>query len=519
MEDSMSRTALRTEILEGAGAHGAIVQELLAYNENKFDAARHDTLRLPLDDEPHLAAWDEYKKDAATLGVIPALRRRLVQLQFPIEDGISQTDVYRAATRRGELPAEGTGPDFANAAGIELVLHPTVSGRVPLLIAADRRDFVTLVRVFSERNEPAAVPDSMGACIVTGLNNWDRVAQYRRRFEAEHPEAGEDGWLQEFRERLVPRKDLYQDRFIILSRGAYSAVPAADAGLPEAEWLRLSLSIREEHECTHYFTCRVFGSMRNNLLDEIIADFAGLMATQGRYDGALALRFFGLENHPQYREGGRLQSYLGKPPLSAPAVSVLRELVVRAIRNIEAFVRIHEAMRTADGTARMVVALTAMTLEELASPDIAVRLSDALEAGETRMQLSVPGTDEGTAQLLDGFVAFAQRNAEILRPVSSDICVVLDEVVSNIVKYGYENKADREILVVLELRDGLVELDILDEAPEFNPLERADPKTDQALEDRPIGGLGIHIVKKLMDEIVYRREGGRNHLVLRKRLA
>ena len=124
---------------------------------------------------------------------------------------------------------------------------------------------------------------------------------------------------------------------------------------------------------------------------------------------------------------------------------VLRELVVRAIRNIEAFVRIHEALRTADGTARMVVALTAMTLEELASPEIAVRLSDALEEGAARMQLTVPGTHEGTAQLLDGFVAFAQRNAEVLRPVSSDICVVLDEVVSNIVKYGYQEAPDRDL--------------------------------------------------------------------------
>lgn len=513
-----SRAALRAEILAETGAQGSAVAELLAYNENKFDAERHKGLRLPLADEPHLAAWDEYKRDADALGVIPALRRRLVHLSFPVEAGISQTEAYRAATRRGERPAEGGGPELVHPEGIELVLHPTVAGRVPLLVAADRRDFVTLVRVFAERNEPAEVPDSMGACIVTGLNNWDRVAAYRARFEAEHPDAGEEGWLQEFRERLVPRKELYQDRFIVLSRGAYSAVPAAEVGLPEDEWLPLSLAIREEHECTHYFTYRVFGSMRNNLLDEIIADFAGLMGTRGRYDGDLALRFFGLEHHPRYRDGGRLQSYLGQPPLSPPAVAVLRELVVRAVRNIEAFAGIHEAMRAADGTARMVVALTGMTLEELASPEMAVLLSDALEAGGGRMQLTVPGTHEGTARLLDGFVAFAQRHAEVLRPVSSDICVVLDEVVSNIVKYGYDNSAQREIIVVIELRDGLVELDILDDAPAFNPLERAAPATDAALEDRPVGGLGIHIVKKLMDEVVYRREGGRNHLALRKRL-
>jgi hypothetical protein len=159
-------------------------------------------------------------------------------------------------------------------------------------------------------------------------------------------------------------------------------VPAAAVGRPEDEWLRLSLEIRRDHECTHYFTCRVFGSMRNNLLDEIIADFAGLLTTFGHYDGDLALRFFGLEGYPAYREGGRLQSYLGDPPLSASAVSVLRSLVFRAVRNLENFADGHEALEAADAAARMVVALTAMTLEELASPDMAARLDARLPPPE-----------------------------------------------------------------------------------------------------------------------------------------
>ena len=68
--------------------------------------------------------------------------------------------------------------------------------------------------------------------------------------------------------RLAADKPRYQDRFVILSRGPYSAVPAADTGLSEAEWLERSLVIRREHELTHYFTYRLFGSMRNHLLDE-----------------------------------------------------------------------------------------------------------------------------------------------------------------------------------------------------------------------------------------------------------
>ena len=59
----------------------------------------------------------------------------------------------------------------------------------------------------------------MGACIVKGLNNWDRIAAHRAKWERDQPGgATESAWNDEFR-RLVPRKELYQDRFIILSRG------------------------------------------------------------------------------------------------------------------------------------------------------------------------------------------------------------------------------------------------------------------------------------------------------------
>lgn len=508
--------ALRSSVLTAHAAEGPVALELLAYNENRFDAARYAGLTLPLPDEPHLEAWSEYATEARHLGVVPTLQKRFVQMRFPVAEGISRSDEYRAATRRGIFPAATGGPQIHDPAGIELVLHPTLSGRIPLLIAHHRADFVTLVQVFSGRNEPIRVPDSMGACIVTGLNNWDRVATHRRRFEAAGGAADEDAWLEEF-QRLVPQKSLYQDRFIILSRGPYSAVPAAAVGRAEDEWLRLSLEIRRDHECTHYFTCRVFGSMRNNLLDEIIADFAGLLTTFGHYDGDLALRFFGLEAYPAYREGGRLQSYLGDPPLSAPAVSVLRSLVFQAVRNLENFTDGHEALESADAGARMVVALTAMTLEELASPDMAARLDARLPPPAHSLRLTAPGNEAGIRKVLVGFEAFV-RSHPALQSIYADFGVVLDEVVSNVVKYGYRGGSERPVVVDLTLRDDGLAAEVIDEAPPFNPLEHAEPRTDQPLEERPVGGLGIHIVKQLMDDVAYERVDERNHLRFKKRL-
>jgi hypothetical protein len=55
-----------------------------------------------------------------------------------------------------------------------------MAGRVPVPVAGDRSDFVSLVQAFAERNEPAPVPESMGACIVKGFNNWDRIATFRK---------------------------------------------------------------------------------------------------------------------------------------------------------------------------------------------------------------------------------------------------------------------------------------------------------------------------------------------------
>jgi hypothetical protein len=249
---------------------------------------------------------------------------------------------------------------------------------VPILVASAREDFVTLVRVFSARNEPVDVPEAMGACIVTGLNNWDRVRRYRAAFEsARGAPADEAEWTAEFRAHLAPRPELYQDRFILLSSGPYSGVPAAGLGLADAAWRARSLAIRREHECTHYLTCRAFGRMRNNALDELIADFAALAAVDGDYHGGLALRFLGLEDHPRWREGGRLQSYLGDPPLPADAAAVLRTLVVRAVRNLERSVAAAPPRGRA-AIARHALALAGLTLEDLASDEMPARLSAAL---------------------------------------------------------------------------------------------------------------------------------------------
>ena len=352
-----SKRDFRAGVLTAFGAAGAAVEELLAFG----DAARRPAATggappplLPLPAEPHVEVWREYAAAAAEVGAWDVLRRRLPQLQFPIAEGISQTEEYRAATRRGE-PARppDDGLKLHAPERLRLWVRESPAGPVPVLCTAERDDFVRLVQALSNRNEPEPVPDAMGACLVSGFNNADRLRRLRER-------RGPAAWAEEF-ERILPHKTLYQDRFLILSDGPYSGVAAESLGLASEEWLRLSHAIRLAHECTHYLFLRLFGATFDHPLDELIADYVGITAAWGRYRADWALLFLGLEDRVKYRAGGRLENYRGRPPLSDDAFRVLQGMVRAAAANLERF----DAGQTGDrmGTA---TTLIQTSLEELA---------------------------------------------------------------------------------------------------------------------------------------------------------
>lgn len=364
--------ALREEVLRGHGAGDAEVAELLAYNDNAFrleGAPGPDAFPLP--DEPFVAAWEGYAAESERKGVLPVLREHLVQLRFPVRAGISGTQEYAAATRRGVLPDADVDGGLALDApdALRLFLHPTAAGRIPVLVAGCRADLVALLRALARRGEPDPVPASMGATAIGGYVNWGRVAELRHRFEAGELEAGGAADWSSALAWMRERRELYQDRFVLLAPGGYSGVAASELGLGEEEWLRTSLAIRLEHECAHYFTRRVLGSMRNALHDELIADYAGIVGAAGRFRADWFLHFMGLEHPSAYRFGGRLESYRGKPPLSDGAFAVLQALVRSAARNLEqGDRRIWSAPGAEPHLSAMILTLASFTLEELAAP-------------------------------------------------------------------------------------------------------------------------------------------------------
>lgn len=343
------------------GASGTEADELIQYTENQFrlPSVLPD---FPLPDETFVGVWRNYAELTTDAGSIEPLRTKLVQLAFPVQRGMSEDLSYQAATRKGILPENPleTGAFLRRADRCRLSIHDSFAGGIAVITADEREDFETLVRVFTCRNEPREIPLSMGATMISGYNNWDRIRLLKERFFEEGGSAQE--WSTEF-SKVKESRHLYQDRFILLSNGAYSGVDASSLGLERANWIALSRIIRLEHEYAHYFTRRVFGSMQNNLLDEILADYAGLRCAFNSFNSEYMLHFLGLERFPEYREGGRLQNYRGTPPLSTGAYEVLRHVVRQAIKSVQDF---DDDCGPSCSVPKAILCIASMTLDELA---------------------------------------------------------------------------------------------------------------------------------------------------------
>ena len=102
--------------------------------------------------------------------------------------------------------------------------------------------------------------------------------------------------------------------------------------------------------------------------------------------------------------------------------------------------------------------------------------------------------------------------------VTFQIGLAVEELGVNIVNYGYEDDKDHEISIVISSEDEAITIEIEDDGHAFNPLSDApEPDLDAEVEDRTVGGLGIHLVRTMMDEVHYQRQQNKNCLTLVKR--
>jgi anti-sigma regulatory factor (Ser/Thr protein kinase) len=111
--------------------------------------------------------------------------------------------------------------------------------------------------------------------------------------------------------------------------------------------------------------------------------------------------------------------------------------------------------------------------------------------------------------------------------ISKAVCwpveVSLDEVLANVVEHAFAGRGetatvDVELRLDVGVEPPVCEMMVADDGPEFDPLSIAEPDPSLGIEERPIGGVGLALVRRLMDEIRYERRDGKNRLRLRRRL-
>jgi serine/threonine-protein kinase RsbW len=110
---------------------------------------------------------------------------------------------------------------------------------------------------------------------------------------------------------------------------------------------------------------------------------------------------------------------------------------------------------------------------------------------------------------------FVQLNHSALR---ATVLLVIDELVSNLLKYGFSTAADQRSYLNVAYDQNWLEIELKDNGHRFNPLLQPEPNSlDQRLSDRQVGGLGLYLVLKMMDETHYEWRQPWNCLSLRKR--
>lgn len=129
------------------------------------------------------------------------------------------------------------------------------------------------------------------------------------------------------------------------------------------------------------------------------------------------------------------------------------------------------------------------------------------------------GADPGeVARVNAAFAEFADAHA-LPAAVRRSVNVVLDELLTNTIAYGLAEREGGEVTIDVALAPDRLTVTLTDDGKAFDPFGKAVPDTALSVEDRPIGGLGIHLVRQLMDEVSYERRTDRNVVVLAKRLA
>jgi anti-sigma regulatory factor (Ser/Thr protein kinase) len=133
------------------------------------------------------------------------------------------------------------------------------------------------------------------------------------------------------------------------------------------------------------------------------------------------------------------------------------------------------------------------------------------------LELILTNTLEEKQRIFPALEAFA-REHQLPSIALQAADLALEEHLTNLLAYAYNDTAPHDIVVRLTLKDRWLQVEVEDDGRPYNPLSRPPVDTSLPLAEKPIGGLGIHLIRKMMDEADYRRDAGKNVLRLRKKI-
>jgi anti-sigma regulatory factor (Ser/Thr protein kinase) len=152
------------------------------------------------------------------------------------------------------------------------------------------------------------------------------------------------------------------------------------------------------------------------------------------------------------------------------------------------------------------------------SDDMTVLALRYFGAGRADSEIALKNRLSELDRLNQTLTEFGRRHG-LTPKILHDLTLALEEIVTNVISHGYLDRREHEISVRLSIGAGEVEVEVEDDAQPFNPLDLPEPDTAQPLEERAVGGLGIHLVRKLMDGLEYRRQKEKNFLTMKKKTA
>ena len=259
--------------------------------------------------------------------------------QLYLDPDKADIEEYKACVRKGERPAECSLSHFVTDERDCAETVETPAGTAEVITLYNRHDFEVFVRcMMAARKGPLdQIPATMGAATIVAFN-WPKINAHRKAFMEEQRDAGVlfPDWNAEFK-RFTAVKANYQDLLIVLSRGPYSNVTAAQVSecltadgrspVSEDEWIRMSGDIRKYHELTHFVCRNLYPDKIDEIWDELVADAVGIYGAFGEYSRDLEELFLGITDGKY--TGGRLENYTAEgtdlDELSAHIDTVLRE--------------------------------------------------------------------------------------------------------------------------------------------------------------------------------------------------